>query len=366
MSHEFYKLKVGNITRETPDCVTLHLTVPPQFEDQFQFRSGQFLTIRFILKGKEERRSYSICSAPFEKKLSITVKKVSGGIVSTHILENINTGDEVEVMAPEGKFVINTSLDKGKSYYFIAAGSGITPVISHIRTLLEEEPQSTLFLLYGNRNEQSIIFRQQLDSLEKFYSGQLHVEYVLSQPKREKQGGLGGLFSKGTVSWQGRTGRINARVLESFMDDHPPRHKESEYVICGPGQMIDDIITWLAGKGVDKKHIHKEYFTVDTTPNHATDKSSVEAKLIVHLDGNTIETSLPAGKVILDHLIDLKKDPPYSCRAGSCSTCMAKVISGSVEMKACYALDDDEIAEGYVLTCQSLATSDRVELDYNV
>lgn len=366
MSHEFYTLKVGNITKETPDTVTLHLVVPEELQERFRFRSGQFLTIRFTLKGKEERRSYSICSAPFENKLSITIKKVSGGIVSTHILENVNSGDDVEVMAPEGKFVIETSIDKGKTYYFIAAGSGITPVMSHIRTLVEDEPQSTIFLLYGNRNEHSIIFRQQLDSLQKFYSGQLYVEYVLSQPKREKQGGLGGLFSKGTVSWQGKTGRISAKVLESFMHDNPPRHKETEYIICGPGQMIDDILGYLANQGVDKKHIHKEYFTVDTTPNHATDKSSVEATLIAHLNGNIVETTLPAGKVILDQLIDLKKDPPYSCRASSCSTCMAKVISGSVEMKTCHALDDDEIAEGYILTCQSLATSDRVEIDYNV
>lgn len=366
MSHEFHLLTIGNISKETPDTVTLHLNVPESLEEKFRFRSGQFLTLRFMLKGKEERRSYSICTAPFESKLSITVKRVMGGLVSTYILENLKAGDTIEVMAPEGKFVLNSDFNIGKSYYFVAAGSGITPVISHIKTLLEDEPQSSLFLLYGNRNEQSIIFRQQLDSLQKFYSGQLYIEYVLSQPKREKPSGLGGFFSKGTISWQGKTGRINAKMLEEFMSDYPPRHKVSEYVLCGPGQMIDDVTSFLKRLDIDKKHIHAEYFTTDTTPDHISDKSSVEATLIAKLNGNVIETSLPAGKTILDQLIDMKKDPPYSCRAGSCSTCMAKVISGTVEMKVCHALTDEEIEEGYILTCQSLATSANVEVDYDV
>jgi len=366
MSHEFYSLKIENLTRETPDAVTLHLTVPENLKETFEYKSGQYLTIRLTLKGKEERRSYSMSSAPHENKLSFTVKKVSGGLVSTHILENLKVNDTIEVMAPEGRFVLQTNFDKGKTYYFVAAGSGITPVISHIKTLLEFEPQSCIFLLYGNRNEQSIIFRQQLDTLQQFYRGQLYVDHILSQAKREKSSGLGGLFSKGTLTWQGKTGRINSKVFETFLDENPPRHKELEHIICGPGKMIEDITNYLLNKGVDKKQIHKEYFSIDVTPNHASDKNSVDSILIAHLDGEVIETKISAGKTILETLVSLKKNPPYSCTSGACSTCMAKVLNGTVEMDVCHALDQDEIKQGYILTCQAKATSEQIEIDYNV
>lgn len=366
MSHEFYSLAIEQITNETPDAVTIKLAVPGEMTEKFQFRSGQYLTVKFIIKGKEYRRSYSMSSAPHEKKLCFTVKKVPSGIVSTYICERLKEGETIEVMAPEGRFVLPVNYDKGKTYYFIAAGSGITPVISHIKTILEEEPQSCIFLLYGNRNEQSIIFRQQLDSLQQFYSGQLYVEYVLSQPKREKSSGLSGLFSKGTLTWQGKTGRISASLFQGYYDENPPRHKEVEYMICGPGKMIDEITQHLIQKGIEKKKIHKEYFTVEVTPNHTSDISSVDSVLIAHLDGEVIETTVPAGKTILEVLVSMKKNPPYSCTSGACSTCMAKVLSGQVQMDVSHALDSDEILQGYILTCQAKPTTARVEIDYGV
>lgn len=366
MNHKFHLLKIENITHETPDTVTLHFNVPEELHEIFQYKSGQYLTVKFIIKGKEERRSYSMSSAPHDQKLSITIKKVQGGLVSTHICDHIKINDSIEVMCPDGRFVLKTDFDKGKNYYFIAAGSGITPVFSHIKTLLEAEPQSCLFLLYGNRNEHSIIFRQQLDSLQKFYSGQLYVEYILSQPKREKSGGITGLFSKGTLSWQGQVGRISNDVFNRFLEEHAPRLPESEYILCGPRKMIDEITQNLLTKNTDKKKIHKEYFTVDTTPNHASDKNNIDAVLVVHLDGEVIETNIPAGKTILETLISLKKNPPYSCASGACSTCMAKIISGQVEMMVSNALDEDEIKQGYILTCQSKPITERIEIDYNV
>jgi ring-1,2-phenylacetyl-CoA epoxidase subunit PaaE len=356
---------IENITHETADAVTIHLTIQQELASVFEFRSGQYITVRFMLDGKEQRRSYSMSSAPHEHKLSFTVKKVKNGIVSTHICENLKIGETIECMPPEGKFVLTTDFDKGKTYYFIAAGSGITPVLSHIKTLLEQEPQSTLFLFYGNRNEQSIIFRQQLDSLMKFYSGQLYVDHILSQPKREKSSGLSGLFSKGTLSWQGKTGRINTKSLDLFMQDYPARNKEIEYIICGPGKMIDEVTQYFLDQKIDKKRIHREYFSVDVTPDHASDLTYLESNLIVHLDGETIEATVPAGKTILETLVSMKKNPPYSCTSGACSTCMAKLIVGQVEMKVCHALDEDEIAKGYILTCQARPVTANIEIDYN-
>ncbi len=366
MSHEFYSLAIEQIIKETADTVTIQLQVPNDLTNTFQFKSGQYLTVKFMLKGKEYRRSYSMSSAPHEQKLCFTVKKVPAGIVSTHICEHLKVDDKIEVMAPEGRFVFQTNFDKGKTYYFIAAGSGITPVISHIKNLLENEPQSCLFLLYGNRNEPSIIFRKQLDSLQQFYSGQLYLEYVISQPKREKSSGLTGLFSKGTLTWQGKTGRINATLFNNFFEENPPRHKEAEFVLCGPGKMIDDITQHLIQTGVEKKKIHKEYFNVEVTPNHTSDANSVDSVLIAHLDGEIIETTVPAGKTILETLVSLKKNPPYSCTSGACSTCMAKVLSGQVQMDVCHALDTEEIQQGYILTCQAKPISSKVEIDYNI
>ncbi len=366
MNHQFYTLKLKNKVQETPDTVTISFDIPEELSAVFNYKSGQYITLRFTIDGKEARRAYSMSSSPHEKTLAVTVKRVSKGLVSTYICNKLQVGDAVELMPPDGKFILPLDYDAGKSYYFMASGSGITPVISHIKSILEQEPQSCIFLLYGSRNEESIIFRQKLDSLQQFYSGQVYITHILSQPKREKSLGLSGLFSKGTLNWQGLTGRITSQVVDKFLTDNPPRHKVSNYMICGPGNMIDHIMQYLQAKGIDKKLIHTEYFTTDPTPGHNSDKAVSEAALIVHLNGEKIETIIPAGKTVLETLISLKKNPPYSCTSGACSTCMAKVITGAVEMDVCHALDEDEIAQGYILTCQSRPVTHELEISYDV
>ena len=365
---EFYALKVKEISPETADTINVELEVPNDLEDIFIYKQGQYVTLRRIFNGKELRRSYSMSSSPLDNRLVITVKKVQGGQMSTWLHDHLKAGDMLEVAKPEGRFYNKLDPNKRRNYYLFAAGSGITPLMSILKSVLETEPMSAVFLLYGSRSEEHIIFRDALDRLSERYEGQLFVEYVLSKPHKDSSGGFLGLFKKTTHNWQGKTGRIDHRHITQFLEENPAHVGEPDclYYICGPGNMADIVQAALLGRGIAPKQIHAERFiNASNVPGDIAGAGSGGAKLIAHLKGERIEITVPTGATILDALVREKYDPPYSCTSGACSSCMAKVVQGKVEMEVCYALDPDEVKAGFCLTCQSRPTTDVVEINYD-
>ena len=365
MSHEFHSLKVVDIKRETTDASTLYFEIPQELSTQYEYKSGQYLTLKFTLNGQEVRRPYSICTSPNESKFGVNVKRVKKGLVSNHVNDQVNVGDLIDVMQPDGTFTMNFDHSLERELFFFSSGSGITPIISLIKTALEEEPKSRCYLLYGNKSEDSIIFKKELEELEQKYSGQFYLRHTLTQPKKSKSGGLKGLFSKGKESWTGWKGRVDGKRVDLFLDEHKNEGKETHFFICGPGAMIDTLSDHLEKKSIALDRIHTERFTAASAPNITNVKNGEASRVKVQLSGKEIEISVTPDKTILDTLIDEKYDPPYSCTSGACSTCIAKLTKGSVEMDACYALDDDEIKEGYILVCQSRATTPEVEITFD-
>lgn len=377
MSHTFHSIKVKRKIQETEDACSFLFEISDELTEKFKFTAGQYVNLRVEIAGNEERRAYSIFTAPFESEFGITVKLVPDGKVSSYLINKINEGDSIDLMAPEGSFLLSAKIDERRDHYFIAAGSGITPIMSMIKTVLEEEPKSNAYLLYGNKSKTSVIFLNQINELKENYAGQFFVQHTMSQTKESMMGGIKGLFGKSKNSDGFAKGRIDTRMIKKFLDEHPVKSNSADYYLCGPGGLIKTGTDALGVLGVNDKNIHKEYFTPPEDENKSTEPNknaqasgaasiSGAIQVEVTLDGKTHQVEIDGKKTVLESLLDNNINAPYSCTSGACATCMAKMSEGKVEMDACFSLDDDEIKEGYILTCQARCQTNKLTINYDI
>jgi ring-1,2-phenylacetyl-CoA epoxidase subunit PaaE len=356
MSVHFHALKVARIVPETAEANSIRFEIPPELHDNFAFKAGQHLTLRAIINGEEVRRNYSLCTAPAERDWMVTVKRIGGGLFSNWVGDHLKAGDTLEVMVPHGSFTTDFDRSNHRHLVAIAGGSGITPVISLIKTLLQEEPESRFTLLYGNRDSSSVIFLEALAGLKDKHLGRLEIYHFLDQEEQDID-----LFN----------GMLNRERLEEAISALVPDAPDVEgWYICGPGPMMDAAEGALLDRNISKNRIHIERFTADRPPDAVSREMAqlqTQAEgvtVAVTLDGRTRRVPFTSGN-ILDSARAAGLPAPFACKAGVCATCRAKVTKGKVEMAARYGLTDEEVAAGYVLTCQSVPLGGGVAVDYD-
>ena len=355
---DFYNLKVADIYKETEDTSVVTFEIPVELKEQFQFRHGQHLTLKAEIDGEDIRRSYSLCSSPFENLWKVAVKQIPEGKFSTYINEKVKVGDKIEVMSPSGTFGVNCNPDKAKNYLFFATGSGITPILSMIKAHLAAESNSTCKLFYVNKTAKSIIFKEELEQLRNTYFGRLEIYYFLTKERRDID-----LFN-------GRFDDDKMKVLTKTFIDIPDT---SEVFLCGPEQMVNYVSNYLINAGLPKELVHFELFVTglseeDIKRAERLSKQNVEGVEVTIVDGGK-EFDFTMTKEydnILDAALGAGADLPFACKGGVCSTCKCQVIEGAVEMKINYALEEKEVAQNFVLSCQAVPTTKKVVVDFDV
>jgi ring-1,2-phenylacetyl-CoA epoxidase subunit PaaE len=350
----FHTLRVKDVRRETADAVSVAFEVPPQQQPEYLFKQGQYITLKLNVAGEEVRRSYSLCSSPFsEKELRVAIKEVAGGRLSTYINRELKVGDKIEVMTPMGNFHTVLSGNSKKHYVLFAGGSGITPMMSILKSVLYVEKQSRVTLIYANRNEESTIFKKEIESVASS-NPNFSVVYIFEHPQQSLP--------------ELQTGIVTIPRAKALLE-HYGCLKADEYFICGPGPMMENVKSTLEGLNIPKEKIHIEYFTsVLDAVNKAESGTEASVNASVKVIQYGVETDFQldtSGISILEAAIEAGVDAPFSCKGAVCCTCRAKVLEGKVKMDANFALTDQEVAEGFILTCQSHPLTDKVVVDYD-
>ncbi len=356
MSDKFHKIKVSEIEKSTPDCSIISFDIPQELQGQFAFKQGQYLTLQANINGEEVRRSYSLCSSPLDNEWKVGIKKIEEGKFSTFANEVLKVGDELEVMPPNGKFFVEVDKSKQKNYVAFAAGSGITPIFSIIKTHLLAEPNATFKLFYINPAVVSIILKEELEALKNQFMSRFEVFYFLTQEHRNVP-----LLK----------GRLSEEKMEIIFKTICDVNQIDEYFSCGPEPMILMIRDFLLKKEVAKEKIHFELFTtagsnVEAKKKVAQTFKGKVADVTILEGGKSMNFKIEQGSDnILDAALKNAADLPFACKGGVCCTCRAKLIEGNVEVLVNYGLEEDEIEQGYILTCQAIPTSEKVVVDFD-
>ncbi|GGK36966.1 MULTISPECIES: 2Fe-2S iron-sulfur cluster-binding protein [Flavobacteriaceae] len=347
---KFHILTIKEIKRETQNAVSILFDIPTGLQNEFQFKAGQYINIKKTIAGKELRRAYSICSAPNSNQLRVAVKAVDNGTFSVFANTILKVGDTLEVQKPEGKFVLETAGNNTKNYLAIAAGSGITPIMAMLKATLNEEPNSTFTLIYGNKTVADTIFKDEINALQKSFPTNLIVQYVYSQEKQENA--LFGRIDKGNINYVVKNKLKNITFDDAFL--------------CGPEAMIQLAIDVLIENNIEKNNIYFELFSTPiTSEEKATQNFEGTSEITVVVDDEETTFNMDAKTSILSAALKEGLDAPYSCQGGICSSCLAKVTEGTAKMEKNAILSDSEIAEGLILTCQAHPTSQKITVDYD-
>jgi ring-1,2-phenylacetyl-CoA epoxidase subunit PaaE len=358
MSIHFHPLKIKEVKKETHDCVSVQFEIPEDLRKNFIYKQGQSLTMRAIINGEEVRRTYSLCSSPLDKEWKVAIKKVDGGLFSSFANDTLKKDVVLEVMEPVGKFYTELNSSNKKNYLAFAAGSGITPVLSIIKTTLRTEPGSSFTLVYGNKSRASIIFFEELEGLKNKYMNRFTLINILSRERTDS-----------TINF----GRINADKLNKLakLVDYKTIN---EVFICGPEEMIFCVKDFLLQKKIPEKNIHFELFTSSTPKKSISQKGQTKkdtgpsSKISVKADGRSFDFDLPLNSeiTILDAALKQGADLPYACKGGMCCTCKARLLEGEVEMDVHWGLEHEEIEKGFILTCQSHPKTEKVVVDFDI
>jgi ring-1,2-phenylacetyl-CoA epoxidase subunit PaaE len=345
----FYKLSIKEIIKETAEAVSILFNVPEELQSNYSFVAGQYVNLKVTLDGQEIRRAYSICSAPKSGELRIAVKSVKNGFFSKFANEKLSVGNVIEVGTPEGKFTFEPKADRQKNFAAFVAGSGITPVFSILKSVLEEEPNSTFVLVYGNKSEKDTIFHNALHDLQLQYVGRLFVQYVYSQSTADNA----------------LLGRIDHTTVNYILKTKHAEMEFSKCYLCGPEEMINLVTNTLKENNISDSDIKFELFSTSSKENESAGGAEGHTKISIVVDDEETTFEMSQKQTLLEAALKQGLDVPYSCQGGICSSCICRITEGAAEMKKNQILSDAELAEGLTLACQALPTTATIKIDFD-